>query len=210
MKNFVSRQRWRLVRLRLKSCCSFPGFLWTLAAASCSPKAGLVKPRTTSSWLTPTVCGRSEQVHRTSRRGRRCAGLVGIKWKIRAFCCWINSLSGTQQTFASTRRSVLHPPVSGGTALSVRKWQSIWWWRPDFSDTAGWRQPESETKEWAGRTAFLLGVPLQPFTCHCGTIHIPQIYDQDTQLKFKKIWHYFSAVLRLHERVYWFEWEMLF
>lgn len=93
VKNFVSRQRWRLARLRLKSCCSFPGFLWTLAAASCSPKAGLVKPRTMSSWLTPTVCGRSEQVHRTSRRGRRWAGLVGIKWNISAFGYWINSLS---------------------------------------------------------------------------------------------------------------------
>lgn len=93
VKNFVSRQRWRLVRLRLKSCCSFPGFPWTLAAASCSPKAGLVKPRTTSSWLTPIVCGRSEQVHQTSRRGRRYKGWVGIKSKISAFCCWINSLS---------------------------------------------------------------------------------------------------------------------
>lgn len=86
-----------LVRLRLKTCCSFLGFPWTLAAASCSSKAGLVKPRTTSSWQTPTVCGRSEQVHWRSRRGRRCKGLVGIKSKISAFCCLINSLSLSQE-----------------------------------------------------------------------------------------------------------------
>lgn len=122
---FVSRSSeelwwWRPAKLRLTSCCSVRGFLWTSAAASCSPRAALVKAPTTSSWLTPTVCGRSVQVHPTSRRGRRCDGLVGIRSNalfLLSTCCFSQELNrrlrAPVEAFFTHLCQVVRPCLSG-------------------------------------------------------------------------------------------------
>lgn len=94
------------------------------------------------------------------------------------FFCWINPiffLPGVEQTFASTRQSFLHPPVRGGSALSVRKWRSTRQGGPDFPDATGGWQHQHEAEERAGWASFLLGVSLHPRPRHCGTVHIGDI-----------------------------------
>lgn len=121
VKNFLSTWRWRPVKLPRTSCCSVLGSLWTSAAASCSPRAALERTATTSFSPTPTVCGRSVQVHPTSRRGRRWEEFLGIRsdaLRLLNTCCFSQELNrrlrAPVEAFFTHLCQVVQPCLSGG------------------------------------------------------------------------------------------------
>lgn len=133
VKTVVLTCWWRPVKPHPTSCCSVRGSLWTSAAASCWLRAALVKSPITSSWPTPTACGRSMQLHPTSSRGRRCEALVGIAsnaLSLLTTCCFSQELNrrlrAPVEAFFTHLCQVVRPclagrdsPPDGGPQISL-------------------------------------------------------------------------------------------